>query len=306
MRLPQLLLLLLTICSVSPATGQRLNQHADKYRDLLEKGSKLLRSGYHYTFEQTPDKTYLYKQYFPETRQLTHYITYADKNGYWMEGPYAEYLDDGTVLAKGNCLKNQRRGTWQLGDYTSPWISEGLYVDGFKEKEWITRDSMGRITERTHYLNDRKNGVEIRYDSLGLVKDSIVYLQDSIVYQRDQVTSLDGRENMPRFNHPECEVLTDDHEKYDCAQKKMLEYIYYNVRYPAIARENGIQGRAVIVFVIGKDGSVTDVKVARGLCQAITNECYQIMRGFTKWIPGRQRGEPVRVQFTLPISFKLQ
>lgn len=116
-------------------------------------------------------------------------------------------------------------------------------------------------------------------------------------------------EQMPRF--PGCEDSGGTtEEKYACAQKKMLEYVYKNVKYPAIARENGIQGRVVIQFVVEKDGSITDANVVRDIGAGCGDEGLRVVNLMNempqKWTPGRQRGKPVRVQFTLPVSFKLQ
>lgn len=115
-------------------------------------------------------------------------------------------------------------------------------------------------------------------------------------------------EQMPRF--PGCENEADKAAKDACAQKKMLEYVYKNIKYPAIARENGIQGRAVVQFVVEKDGSITDARILRDPGAGTGAEALRVVNSMNsmpaKWTPGRQRGKPVRVQFTLPVSFKLE
>ncbi len=116
-------------------------------------------------------------------------------------------------------------------------------------------------------------------------------------------------EQMPRF--PGCEDVSGSNEdKYQCAQQKLLEYIYKNVKYPAIARENGIQGRVVVQFVVEKDGSITDAQVVRDIGAGCGDEALRVVNSMNdmgqKWTPGKQRGKSVRVQFTLPVSFKLQ
>jgi periplasmic protein TonB len=116
-------------------------------------------------------------------------------------------------------------------------------------------------------------------------------------------------EQMPRF--PGCENISGtNEEKLKCAEGKMLEYIYKNVKYPAIARENGIQGRVVIQFVVERDGSITDAQVVRDIGAGCGEEALRVVNSMNsmseKWTPGKQRGKPVRVQFTLPVQFKLQ
>ena len=113
---------------------------------------------------------------------------------------------------------------------------------------------------------------------------------------------------MPRF--PGCENLRTKEEKDACAQKKMLEFIYGNIKYPAIARENGIEGMVVVTFVVEKDGTVTDARVVRDIGGQCGQEALRVVslmndKGI-KWEPGKQRGRPVRVQFNLPVRFKLE
>jgi protein TonB len=116
-------------------------------------------------------------------------------------------------------------------------------------------------------------------------------------------------EQMPRF--PGCEDMSGSkEEKEACATKKMLEYIYSNLKYPAIARENGIEGQVVIQFVVAKDGSIEDIQLVRDLEGGCGEAAVKIVNGMNslpqKWTPGKQRGRPVKVKYTLPVKFKLE
>jgi len=79
-----------------------------------------------------------------------------------------------------------------------------------------------------------------------------------------------------------------------------------NIKYPVIAQENGIQGRVICQFVVNTDGSIVDIQVVRGVDPSLDKEAVRVIQSMPKWIPGKQRGKPVRVRFTLPINFKLQ
>lgn len=112
-------------------------------------------------------------------------------------------------------------------------------------------------------------------------------------------------QQMPRF--PGCEDgAGDDAEKKKCAEKKMLEFIYKNIKYPSIARENGIEGMVVVSFVVDKLGNITDPKILRDLGGGCGKEALRIVQSMPKWTPGRQRNQPVKVQFNLPVRFKLE
>ena len=85
----------------------------------------------------------------------------------------------------------------------------------------------------------------------------------------------------------------------------LMQYLSKNIKYPASAQENNIQGRSVIEFVVNKDGSVVDPKVIKALDPACDKEALRVIKAMPKWNPGKQRGKPVRVKYTVPVSFRL-
>ena len=86
----------------------------------------------------------------------------------------------------------------------------------------------------------------------------------------------------------------------------LLQYLNSNVKYPVVAQENGVQGRVVISFVVEKDGSVTDVQVAKSVDPSLDKEAQRVVKSMPHWIPGKQNGSAVRVKYVVPVSFKLQ
>lgn len=82
-------------------------------------------------------------------------------------------------------------------------------------------------------------------------------------------------------------------------------YLNQNIRYPAVAQENGVQGRVVVSFVVGKDGHISDVTVVRSVDPSLDKEAVRVIRNMPRWTPGKQGGEPVKVRFTVPVSFRL-
>jgi protein TonB len=83
------------------------------------------------------------------------------------------------------------------------------------------------------------------------------------------------------------------------------KYLSKSIRYPAIARENNVQGRVILTFVVEKDGSLTDIKVLRSLGSGCDEEAIRALKASPKWKPGIQNGRPVRVQYSVPVSFAL-
>ena len=85
----------------------------------------------------------------------------------------------------------------------------------------------------------------------------------------------------------------------------LMKYIQKNVRYPAIAKEYNITGKVYVQFIVDKTGSVTNVKVVRGVDKNLDAEAVRVVKSLPKYKPGKQRGKPVRVMFTIPINFTL-
>ena len=83
------------------------------------------------------------------------------------------------------------------------------------------------------------------------------------------------------------------------------KYLQKNVKYPAVARENNTQGRVIVNFVCEKDGSLTDIKVVRGIGDGCDEEAIRVLKASPKWSPGIQNGRPVRCSYTVPIAFTL-
>lgn len=86
----------------------------------------------------------------------------------------------------------------------------------------------------------------------------------------------------------------------------LIKYLSENIKYPEQAKKDKIQGRVYISFVVEKDGSVADAKVLRGIGGGCDEEALRVVNAMPKWTPGKQRNTPVRVQFNLPVAFKLQ
>lgn len=102
------------------------------------------------------------------------------------------------------------------------------------------------------------------------------------------------------------EVVEEMPEFPNGGQAGLMQYLAKNIKYPTIAQENGTQGRVVCQFVVNKDGSIVDVKVLRGVDPYLDKEAVRVISTMPKWKPGKQRGKPVRVKYTVPVMFRLQ
>ena len=100
--------------------------------------------------------------------------------------------------------------------------------------------------------------------------------------------------------------IVEEMPSFPGGEQKLMEFVGKNIKYPQIARETGIQGRVFVNFVVEPDGSVSNVSVLRGIGGGCDEEAMRVVKSMPKWKPGKQRGKAVRVQYMLPVNFRLQ
>ena len=100
-------------------------------------------------------------------------------------------------------------------------------------------------------------------------------------------------------------MVVEEMPEFPGGQAALMSFIAKSIKYPVVAQENGIQGRVTCSFVVNKDGSIVDAEVIRGIDPSLDKEALRVINTMPKWKPGKQRGKPVRVKFTVPINFRL-
>ena len=211
----------------------------------------------------------------------TFMITYEDKGG------VLEYLN--------RTLYFQEKNAYQI-DLLDTYQGRKVLVSfRAKNSEEKYDDEIVDMRDKVADLNLSKYGFDFSFKPK--VIDSVV--GDNTVYKT--------AEEMPRF--PGCEEELTLKERKQCATGELLKFIYKNVKYPAYARENKIEGTVVISFIVETDGQVSETKITRdiggGCAEEALNTVNLMIERNILWIPGKQDGEAVRVQFNLPVKFKL-
>lgn len=144
-----------------------------------------------------------------------------------------------------------------------------------------------------------------------LNEGKLVMIQESVANQAPLKNHIPEEtykvvDEMPRF--PGCENV-EASKRQDCANSKMMTFLFEHIKYPVEARKNNIEGMVVLQFVVKKDGSIEDIKSVKEVSHGCTEEAIKVVELMnemsSKWTPGKQNGKPVNVQFTLPIKFKL-
>ena len=124
--------------------------------------------------------------------------------------------------------------------------------------------------------------------AIGLI---ILFACEQKAEQKEEMTPLEFAENMPVFS--------------DGGAAACLAWIQKEIKYPVVAAEMGISGTVIVGFVVERDGSITNVKVNRGVDEILNKEAVRAVSAMPKWTPGKQDGKPVRVYHSVPVSFRL-
>jgi len=121
----------------------------------------------------------------------------------------------------------------------------------------------------------------------------------------EEVVVSEGMEPMPEEKTDEIFTIVEQQPSPVGGIKAFYDYVGKNMKYPGQARRMGIEGRVFVEFIVEKDGSLTDLKVAKGIGGGCDQEAIRVIASAPKWNPGKQRGNPVRVRMVMPIMFKL-
>lgn len=138
------------------------------------------------------------------------------------------------------------------------------------------------------------------------VSDSNIESADVLSYRHDEAEKVSAQQ-MNKNGQAEDHVydIVEQMPSFPGGISQAMLFIQISLRYPAVAKKEGIQGRVILTFVVETDGRLTDIKVAKSISPSLDEEAVRIVKSMPKWIPGKQNGIPVRVRYTLPVSFRL-
>jgi len=154
---------------------------------------------------------------------------------------------------------------------------------------------------------------QIDPEVLNVVEDDANIDQVDIMSSEDSQTDAQTETYVPPVIEEEEEeasneifMVVEEMPEFPGGTSELMSYLSKSIKYPVVAQENGIQGRVTVAFVVNKDGTIVDAEVVRGIDASLDKEALRVINAMPKWKPGKQRGKPVRVKYTLPVNFRLQ
>ena len=160
-----------------------------------------------------------------------------------------------------------------------------------------------RITPFTRFLIACSIGGTIFY----ITKTYLPQIKATKAALTNESKVANGTANTPTSNADLTPIydIVDQKPEFATGETEMFKYLRQNIHYPAIARENSIEGKVFVNFVINIDSTISDVKVLKGIGGGCDEETIRVFQNMPKWKPGQHQGKIVKTRFTVPVSFKL-
>lgn len=202
-----------------------------------------------------------------------------------------------TIEVKAKEVKDKAEASSKEKVATGVWESNKKQDSSFAIQELIKRIPGAKLDEEGNVtINGKKvkkvllDGMEISLGDNNEVVSVTANTMNPLEVENVREKPLDVVEEMPKFPGGDA---------------AMMEFLRNTVKYPEEAMKNGIQGRVVVQFIIEKDGSISGAEVIKKVNEHLDAEALRVIGEMPKWTPGKQKGEAVRVKFTLPVTFRL-
>ncbi|MBQ9509795.1 MAG: TonB family protein [Bacteroidales bacterium] len=206
-------------------------------------------------------------------------------------------------------------------DYGVPQFENTvIYNEDGSYLKFETTDAIDPVTNESH-----KQITLTSFNADGTANDQIQMKEEEnngngISYSVEPFSISTGEDNETKISSNDLKVkITFPADEKDSVYNKpevmpefpggmeaMMKYLSENLKYPETAKEKNTQGRVLVTFIVEKNGSISDVKVVKGIGNGCDEEAVRVIKAMPKWKPGMQNGKKVRVSFAIPISFKLQ
>lgn len=182
------------------------------------------------------------------------------------------------------------------------------------EEEEALAEEILNTEKFTEFLIQKDEDVKEEVKSADDVKDTSTALgstdfdqgTDDLNIVREYQNEVIVEEKKPVVEENKVFTSVEQMPQFPGGENELLKWISNHIKYPTIAMENNVQGKVVIQFVVTRDGSIGEVKVARGKDPDLDKEAVRVVKTLPKFIPGKMNGQAVNVWYTLPINFKLQ
>lgn len=247
-----------------------------------------------YRIRQLGDTIYI-KDYNIKTGKLEMQGSFLDNQCKQRVGDFTGFHENGRLKYKCFYEALRLQGKYEEFHKNGKKKIEGQYFQGNKKGPWREYDSLGNLYALDNYVKDKLSGESLTYYPGGQLKRKEFYVDGE--KEEKQCFTLDGKDTtyFPRFELP---VFTGGEEA-------LYKFLSKSIQYPKKARENAIEGKVILNFVVNKEGNLEDITVVYSPDEMLSDEALRVIKSMPQWTPGKEEGQIVKVKYTLPIRFQL-
>lgn len=192
----------------------------------------------------------------------------------------------------------------EIPDMPEPEPEEVQQEDETTATQQLTELAIVDVVEKDKEMKDQDEILEDTRTLGNVDKQGIEDLRQSTII--NEVVEKKPEPVEKKDEGPVSMAMVEQKPSFPGGDAEMMKWLSNNINYPPAAAEEGVSGKVTIQFVVEKDGSISNVIVARGKHPALDQEAVRVVKKMPKWTPGRNNGAPVRVTYLLPVTFKLQ
>jgi TonB family protein len=274
------------------------DEYRRKFEFTLDSAEKTIRYGYHYVVSTVPEG-YRVRVFHPDKKIMTEQKHYSTAALTLLHGEYRSWWDDGSIREQGFYQYGRKHGIWLEKEPGQGKSASGEYLNQRKEGLWTQLDTNGMVESVYHWHDGKRHGKYFLYDSAGEKVNEGLYRNDTLIaelFKQPKVTK-------PYLKTCEKNNLFADVEK--CTEAALPQYIYSQMKYPAVARKNKIEGGVIAQWEVAADGSVRNIRVPQSLSKEIEEEVLRVLKNMPEWSPALRDGVPVTRTVTMPVNFSL-
>ncbi|MDQ3016421.1 MAG: TonB family protein [Bacteroidota bacterium] len=269
----------------------------NKFDYIMEEGEKPLRYGYYYVVSTLPGG-YKVRVYHPDKKTLIEEKTYSTPALTLLHGFYKSYWDDGSIHEQGSYQFGRKHGIWLEAEPGKGKSSSGEYQNQRKEGLWTQLDSNGMVESVYYWHDGKKHGKYFLYDAAGEKVNEGLYKNDTLIAElfKQPVTIK------PYLKNCESNQVLD---VYTCTDNTLNLLLSNELRYPAKAKQLGMEGKAMVQYEVEADGSVRNIRVPLSISDEIEAEIMRVVQKIPPYRPATMDGVPVKYTISLPLNFGL-
>ena len=279
-----------------------------KFKEYLEEGEQEIETTSYTMTSRKANGKYIMRKFLPDSKKMVLYAELSDPEFRTLDGVRKEWHVDGGLQNEVIYVNGQKHGSSKkYANDTVVVVEDETYVEGKLHGTSKLYSSSGFLYYTSEYKNGELDGLSISYDTAMQVERKKHYEKGKLIKTEVLIPDAPGYgivDKMPTL--AEFAHIENDSIRLATSNKALLTYIYKNIKYPGYDRTHSLEGTVFLSYVIDEFGKLQQLRALRSPSSSMAEEAKRVVRLLPDWTPGYSGKKAIRVQYNLPIKFKLQ